>query len=76
MNTSRTKEDSDREQDISSTSQPYPSTGPLPVDLYAHRELSTDSERKKNDRIGDSFRTDLAPVVNGYWARAEFHSSR
>src|SRR5258708_1994336 len=52
--------------------QPYLETGLLPADFYAYEELLSDSEREKVDRIREFFRTEAAPIVDDYWARAEF----
>ena len=52
--------------------QPYLETGPLPADFYAYEELLSDTEREKIGRIRDFFRTEAAPIVDDYWARAEF----
>ena len=52
--------------------QPYLETGLLPADFYAYEELLSDSEREKVNRLRDFFRTEAAPIVDDYWARAEF----
>ncbi len=52
--------------------QPYLGTGPLPADFYAYEELLSDSERERVGRVRDFFRTEAAPIVDDYWARAEF----
>ncbi|HTQ21186.1 acyl-CoA dehydrogenase family protein, partial [Mycobacterium sp.] len=54
------------------THQPYLGTGQLPADFYNYEELLSESEREKIGRIREFFRTEVAPVVDGYWARAEF----
>ena len=46
--------------------------GLLPADFYAYEELLSESEREKVARIRDFFRTEAAPIVDDYWARAEF----
>ena len=46
--------------------------GPLPGDFYACEELLSGEERTKLERIREFARTAIAPVVNDYWARAEF----
>jgi glutaryl-CoA dehydrogenase len=46
--------------------------GLLPGDFYAFEELLSGSERETVERIRELARTEIAPVVNGYWARAEF----
>src|ERR1700751_4208355 len=57
---------------LPSTPQPYLEPGPLPADFYAYEELLSDPEREKVHRIRDFFRTEAAPIVEEYWARAEF----
>src|SRR6201987_2398217 len=57
---------------LPSTPQPYLERGLLPADFYAYEELLSDSEREKVHRIRDFFRTEAAPIVEEYWARAEF----
>src|SRR6476620_2406180 len=52
--------------------QPYLESGLLPADFYAYEELLSESEREKVHRIREFFRTEAAPIVDGYWARAEF----
>lgn len=52
--------------------QPYLETGLLPADFYAYEEMLSEAEREKVDRIRDFFRTEAAPIVDDYWARAEF----
>src|SRR5215475_9223723 len=52
--------------------QPYLDSGLLPADFYAYEELLTDSEREKVARVREFFRTEAAPIVDDYWARAEF----
>src|ERR1700746_3435164 len=54
------------------THQPYLEEGQLPADFYNYEELLSDSEREKIHRIRDFFRTEVTPIVNEYWARAEF----
>ena len=52
--------------------QPYLEAGPLPADFYAYEELLSDSERERVSRVRDFFRTEAAPIVDDYWALAEF----
>ncbi|HEX7827827.1 MAG TPA: acyl-CoA dehydrogenase family protein [Mycobacterium sp.] len=54
------------------THQPYMEDGQLPADFYAYEELLSDDEREKVRRIREFFRTEAAPIVGDYWARAEF----
>ena len=58
--------------ELPATSQPYLETGLLPADFYAFEDLLSDSEREKVQRIRDFFRTEAMPIVDDYWARAEF----
>ncbi|MFD8425240.1 acyl-CoA dehydrogenase family protein [Streptomyces sp. NPDC059466] len=53
-------------------SGPYLDKGPLPADFYAFEELLTDSEREKIESVREFLRTQAAPIVDDYWARAEF----
>ena len=57
---------------LPTTPQPYLETGLLPADFYSYEELLSDSEREKVGRIREFFRTEVAPIVDDYWARAEF----
>jgi glutaryl-CoA dehydrogenase len=52
--------------------QPYLESGLLPADFYAYEELLSEPEREKVARIREFFRTEVAPIVDDYWARAEF----
>jgi len=54
------------------THQPYLETGQLPADFYNYEELLSDSEREKVHRIRDFFRTEVTPIVEDHWAKAEF----
>ncbi|MFE8945008.1 acyl-CoA dehydrogenase family protein [Streptomyces sp. NPDC007856] len=53
-------------------SGPYLDTGLLPADFYAHEELLSEKERGKIASLRDFLRTQAAPLVDDYWARAEF----
>ncbi|WP_095533746.1 acyl-CoA dehydrogenase family protein [Mycobacterium aquaticum] len=52
--------------------QPYLEDGLLPADFYAYEELLSEPEREKVRRMRAFFRTEAAPLVEDYWARAEF----
>ncbi|HYQ20609.1 MAG TPA: acyl-CoA dehydrogenase family protein, partial [Xanthobacteraceae bacterium] len=54
------------------THQPFLERGLLPADFYAYEQLLSEAEREKIGRIRDFFRTEVAPIVDDYWARAEF----
>ena len=54
------------------THQPYLDRGLLPADFYGYEQLLSEAEREKVHRIRDFFRTQVAPIVDDYWARAEF----
>jgi hypothetical protein len=58
--------------ELPSQPQPYLESGLLPADFYAYDELLSDAEREKVARIREFFRTEALPVVDDYWARAEF----
>ncbi|MET9471182.1 acyl-CoA dehydrogenase family protein [Streptomyces sp. NPDC002922] len=60
-----------------STTLPTPSgpnldKGLLPADFYAYEEMLSDREREKVASIREFLRTQVAPIVDDYWARAEF----
>jgi glutaryl-CoA dehydrogenase len=44
----------------------------LTGDFYGFEELLSDEERATLQRVREFLRTEVAPVVNDYWARAEF----
>jgi glutaryl-CoA dehydrogenase len=44
----------------------------LTGDFYAFEELLSDVERETLGRVREFLRTEVAPVANEYWARAEF----
>ena len=51
---------------------PYLDSGLLPGDFYAYEELLSEQERETLERLREFLRTDVQPIVNDYWARAEF----
>jgi glutaryl-CoA dehydrogenase len=51
---------------------PYLESGALPGDFYAYEELLSAKEREKVKRLREFLRTQVAPIVDDYWARAEF----
>ncbi|MET8327794.1 acyl-CoA dehydrogenase family protein [Streptomyces sp. NPDC005181] len=53
-------------------SGPYLDSGLLPADFYAYEELLSDGEREKIESVREFLRTQVAPIVDDYWARAEF----
>ncbi|WP_327123200.1 acyl-CoA dehydrogenase family protein [Streptomyces sp. NBC_01727] len=53
-------------------SGPYLDEGLLPADFYAYEELLSDSEREKVESLRAFLRTQVAPIVDDCWARAEF----
>ncbi|MEU8951123.1 acyl-CoA dehydrogenase family protein [Streptomyces sp. NPDC048489] len=53
-------------------SGPYLDEGPLPADFYAFEDLLTDGERERIGAVREFLRTQAAPIVDDYWARAEF----
>src|SRR6516165_2614488 len=54
------------------TPQPYLEHGLLPADFYSYEELLSDSEREKVARIREFYRTEAAPIVEGYGARGAY----
>jgi glutaryl-CoA dehydrogenase len=57
---------------LPTTVGPWLETGLLPGDFYAYEELLSDSERKTIGRLREFLRSEVAPIVDDYWARAEF----
>ena len=57
---------------LPSPTSPSFEPGPLPGDFYACEDLLSGEERKKVERIRKFARTEIAPIVNEHWARAEF----
>ncbi|MFJ9680547.1 acyl-CoA dehydrogenase family protein [Streptomyces sp. NPDC101194] len=57
---------------LPTASGPYLDEGLLPADFYAHEELLSDTEREKIESVRAFLRTQAAPIVDDYWARAEF----
>ncbi|MFB6704937.1 acyl-CoA dehydrogenase family protein [Streptomyces sp. NPDC056333] len=53
-------------------SGPYLDEGLLPADFYAYEELLSDSERERVEALRAFLRTQVAPIVDDCWARAEF----
>ena len=58
--------------ELPSTPEPYLGPGLLPADFYSYEDLLSDAERDKVRRMREFFRTEAAPLVENYWARAEF----
>jgi glutaryl-CoA dehydrogenase len=54
------------------TPGPYLDPGVLPADFYAYGELLSDNERETVERLREFLRTDVEPIVDDYWSRAEF----
>jgi glutaryl-CoA dehydrogenase len=53
-------------------SGPYLDKGLLPADFFAYEELLSDGERKQLESVREFLRTQVAPIVDDHWARAEF----
>ncbi|MFF4733610.1 acyl-CoA dehydrogenase family protein [Streptomyces mirabilis] len=53
-------------------SGPYLDKGLLPADFYAYEDLLSDGEREKLESVREFLRTQVAPIVDDHWARAEF----
>src|SRR3954462_13317584 len=51
---------------------PHLDPGPLPGDFYAYEDLLSDTEKASVGRLRAFLRTEVAPIVDDYWARAEF----
>jgi glutaryl-CoA dehydrogenase len=54
------------------TPGPFLDPGRLPGDFYAYEELLSEGERSTVERLREFLRTEVAPIVDEYWARAEF----
>jgi glutaryl-CoA dehydrogenase len=57
---------------LPATTEPYLDTGLLTGDFYAYEELLSDEERDTIARLRHFLHKEVAPVVDDYWARAEF----
>ncbi|MEU6220394.1 acyl-CoA dehydrogenase family protein [Streptomyces sp. NPDC047022] len=53
-------------------SGPYLDKGLLPSDFYAYEDLLSEREREKIEAVREFLHTQAAPIVDDYWARAEF----
>ncbi|WP_351231637.1 acyl-CoA dehydrogenase family protein [Streptomyces sp. NPDC002133] len=53
-------------------SGPYLDKGLLPADFFAYEQLLSDGEREQLESVREFLRTQVAPIVDDYWARAEF----
>ncbi|MEU9385112.1 acyl-CoA dehydrogenase family protein [Streptomyces sp. NPDC048279] len=53
-------------------SGPYLGKGRLPADFYSYEELLADGDREKIERVRAFLDAQAAPIVDDYWARAEF----
>ena len=51
---------------------PYLGPGLLTGDFYAHGDLLSETERARIEQLREFLSTDVAPIVDGCWARAEF----
>ncbi len=51
---------------------PYLDSGPLPGDFYSYEQLLSASERETVARLREFLRSEVAPIVDGCWAHAEF----
>src|ERR1700739_4179925 len=52
--------------------EPYLEAGAMPGDFYAYEELLSETNRQAIASIRKVFRTEVSPIVDDYWARAEF----
>jgi glutaryl-CoA dehydrogenase len=62
----------DRHTHLAGSPEPYLGSGLLPADFYAYEELLSEADREKIQRFRDFFRSEAEPIVDDYWARAEF----
>jgi glutaryl-CoA dehydrogenase len=53
-------------------SGPYLDKGLLLADFFAYEELLSDREREQLESVREFLRTQVAPIVDDYWARSEF----
>jgi glutaryl-CoA dehydrogenase len=53
-------------------SGPYLDKGLLPADFFAYEELLSGRERQQLESVREFLRTQVAPIVDDHWARAEF----
>jgi glutaryl-CoA dehydrogenase len=51
---------------------PHLHPGPLPGDFYAYETLLSATEQAAVGRLREFLRTEVAPIVDDHWARAEF----
>jgi glutaryl-CoA dehydrogenase len=51
---------------------PYLDPGLLPGDFYAYEQLLSAPEQETVGRLREFLRTEVAPIVDDYWARDEF----
>jgi glutaryl-CoA dehydrogenase len=51
---------------------PFLESGVLPGDFYSYLELLSDRERESIGRLREFLRTEVPPIVDDYWDRAEF----
>jgi glutaryl-CoA dehydrogenase len=57
---------------LPTTPQPHLERGLVPADFFTYEELLSEAEWEKVNRLRDFLRTQVAPIVDDYWARAEF----
>jgi glutaryl-CoA dehydrogenase len=57
---------------LPATPGPYLDPGRLPGDFYSYEDLLSKPESEIVERLREFLRTEVAPIVDGYWARAEF----
>jgi glutaryl-CoA dehydrogenase len=51
---------------------PFLGPGVLPGDFYSYLDLLSDRERQSIGRLREFLRAEVPPIVDDYWARAEF----
>jgi glutaryl-CoA dehydrogenase len=57
---------------LPATPGPFLDRGRLPGDFYAYEELLSEPERETIERLREFLRNEVAPIVDDFWARAEF----
>src|SRR5271155_1440494 len=57
---------------LPSPTGPYLEPGVLPGDFYSYLNVLSDDERETIGRLREFLRTEVSPIVDDYWSRAEF----
>jgi glutaryl-CoA dehydrogenase len=59
---------------LPATPGPHLDPGRLPGDFYSYEDLLSQQESETIERLREFLRTEVAPIVDDHWARAEFPS--